>query len=127
LWLPRAVPLQGVTFVKYYSAANVLTTLADTVYTVPAFHEPASMVLADGQTWPALASRADAVQVEYVAGAATADDVPAPLKQAMLLLIGHWDENRSAVITGTISAQIEFAVKALCGPYYRQWREPVAA
>lgn len=33
--------------------------------------------------------------------------------QAMKLLIGHWHENREGVLTGAISKEIEFAVKAL--------------
>jgi uncharacterized phiE125 gp8 family phage protein len=127
LWLPRAAPLQSVTFVKYYNASNVLATLSSSVYTVPAFQEPASLLLADGQTWPTTYAREDAIQIEYVAGHATAEDVPMPLRQAMLLLIGHWDAVRANVVVGTISKEVEFGAKALCGPYYRAWREPVAA
>lgn len=39
--------------------------------------------------------------------------VPKTAIQAMYLLIGHWYENREAVVTGTISKEIEFAVNAL--------------
>jgi hypothetical protein len=39
--------------------------------------------------------------------------------QAMLLLIGHWYENRTAVVVGQSVAAIPFAVKALLQPYKR--------
>lgn len=39
--------------------------------------------------------------------------IPAKAKQAMKLLIGHWWENREAVLTGSISKDIEFAVESL--------------
>lgn len=120
LWLPRAVPLQSVTFVKYYDASNVLQTLSSSVYTVPAFQEPASIRLAFGQVWPALYDRADAVRVEYVTGAATVGAIPHPLRQAVLLLIDHWFNNRGLQDTPTE------AVIALCGPW-RRWPQPSVA
>ncbi|PHM22290.1 head-tail connector protein [Xenorhabdus ehlersii] len=39
--------------------------------------------------------------------------------QAILLLIGHWYENRTAVVVGQSAAIIPFAVKALLQPYKR--------
>lgn len=41
--------------------------------------------------------------------------VPEGIRLAMLLLIRHWDANRSAVLTGTISKKIEYAVNDLLG------------
>lgn len=39
------------------------------------------------------------------------------LTTAMLLLIGHWYENREAVAMGTIATQVPMAVEALITPY----------
>lgn len=39
------------------------------------------------------------------------------LTTAMLLLIGHWFENREAVVIGTIVAELPMAVEALIAPY----------
>ena len=39
------------------------------------------------------------------------------LTTAMLLLIGHWFENREAVVIGSITAELPMAVEALIGPY----------
>jgi uncharacterized phiE125 gp8 family phage protein len=124
LWLPRAVPLTSITFVKYYDADNVLQTLATSVYTAPAFSEPAVIQLVEGQSWPSVAIRTDAVQVEYVTGTSTIEAIPRPLLHAILLLVGHWYENREPAITGHTSNPIEFAVEALCGPYRVFHRDP---
>jgi uncharacterized phiE125 gp8 family phage protein len=124
LWLPRSVPLASVTFVKYYNDANTLTTLSSSVYTVPSFWEPACLTLASGQTWPAIYSRDDAVQVEYVTGATTVDLVPAALRQAVQLLVGHWYAHREDVVVGTSAQQIPMAVESLCAPFKLRVRPP---
>lgn len=123
-WLPRAAPLASVTFVKYYNTANTLTTLSTSIYTVPAFNEPAAIRLADTQVWPDVYDRDDAVQVEYVTGATTATDVPAPLRQAVQLLAGHWYANRESVIVGTSAMELPMAVGSLCAPYRLFVRTP---
>lgn len=43
----------------------------------------------------------------------TINCVPEPIRQAMKLLIGHWYESREAIVTGTISTALQFAVDAL--------------
>lgn len=116
-WLEGAVPLQSVTFIKYYDASNVLQTLSASVYSVPAFTEPAYVRLAYGQTWPVTYDRDDAVQIEYVTGATSAEAVPAPLRQAVQLLVGHQFANREAVVVGTIASELPLAVTSLCAPY----------
>lgn len=117
LWLPRAAPLASVTFVKYYDANNALQTLASTVYSVAAFSEPAFVELAVDQSWPSVALRSDAVQIEYVTGSTTVAAIPTPLVQAVALLVAHWYENREASITGVVQHDTRFAVEALCSEY----------
>lgn len=60
------------------------------------------------------------ISVRYTAGyGAEAADVPQAIRVALLLLIGHWYENREAVITGTIASELPMAVDALIAPYRR--------
>jgi uncharacterized phiE125 gp8 family phage protein len=130
LWLPQAAPFSSLTHVKYYNESNVLTTLASTVYTLPAFHEPALIKRAYAQSWPTVYQRDDAVQVEWVSGYANAADAASAhpqLIRAMLMLIGHFDENRSALESGKPSQEIDLAVSDLCALDMVVWREPTDA
>ena len=54
-----------------------------------------------------------------IAGYGAAAAVPAAIKQAMLLLIGHWFANREAVNVGNIVTAMPLAVEALIAPYRR--------
>lgn len=66
-------------------------------------------------TWPANLDDYNAVTVTWWAGyGASSSSVPTAIRHAMLMLIGHWyDGARSGVLTGSISKEIEFGVKAL--------------
>jgi uncharacterized phiE125 gp8 family phage protein len=67
-----------------------------------------------GGTWPAGLEDNDAVIVRWWGGyGTTGASVPAAVRHAMLMLVGHWYENRGAVLVGSISKQLEFAVESL--------------
>jgi len=88
-------PVQSVTEITYYDAANVSAVLAPSVYTlVPNAYGGPQIVLAAGQSWPSSYVRDDAVSVTFVAGYGDPLLVPAPVRQAMLLLIGDWYARR---------------------------------
>jgi len=59
-----------------------------------------------------------AVSVLYKAGL---NPIPAPIKQAILLMVGAWYENREEVIVGTITASLPSAVAVdrLISPFRR--------
>jgi uncharacterized phiE125 gp8 family phage protein len=59
------------------------------------------------------------VSVEFVAGYGAAAAVPAALKHAMHLLIGHWYANREAVNVGNITTELPLGAKALLAPFSR--------
>jgi len=108
-------PLQSAT-ITYYDSANAIQTLSTSYYVVDIASEPGRICRAYGYTWPTTYDRPGAVIVRFVAGyGATAATVPRRVKQAMRLLIGHWFLNREAVLTGSISKEIELAVKSLLG------------
>lgn len=73
----------------------------------------AQIAPAIGSNWP---TSYGPVTVTVEAGYATPEDVPQSLKQAMLLLIGHWYNNREAVSERSTN-EVPFAVEALCMPY----------
>ena len=45
------------------------------------------------------------------------DDVPEPLRQAILHLVAHWYENRGLVAAGAEVAVLPHSVSALIAPY----------
>lgn len=60
-------------------------------------------------------------RITFKAGHASADEVPSPLKQAILLLAGHWYQNREATISDprvtNVSKKVEYGLTALAGRY----------
>lgn len=59
--------------------------------------------------------------ISFTAGYGARQDVPATLRQAMLLLIAHWYDNREAVTIGATGAALPMAVDALIAPSRLQW------
>lgn len=113
-------PVQSIESIVYFDADNVPQTLDASVYALLDDEFGPFVTLQAGRAWPATFARADAVSVAYVAGYGPAgDDVPAAIRHAMLLLVGHWYENRESVVVGTTTVQVPLAVQALLGPYRR--------
>ena len=57
------------------------------------------------------------LEIDYVAGFGEAADVPPDLKQALLVLVGHWFENRDAVLVAGAGAVIPFGFDRLVASY----------
>lgn len=73
-------------------------------------------------SWPAVQCQSDAVRIQYRAGYGVSPDyskneIPMPVKVAMLMLVGQWYQIREPVAIGSTVAQLPFAVEALLGPY----------
>jgi uncharacterized phiE125 gp8 family phage protein len=108
--------LGGIVSVVYVDPEGAEQTLAPATCEADTVSEPGRLLLADGQSWPATRCRWNAVRVRYTVGWEVAD-VPAPIKQALLLLVAQMYEHRvPEVIGGTIS-KVAFAVDALLDPY----------
>jgi uncharacterized phiE125 gp8 family phage protein len=63
--------------------------------------------------WPAITTYST-ITVTYTAGFET---TPPEIDQAMLLLIGHWYQNREGVVVGATNETLEYAIEALAGPF----------
>lgn len=111
-------PVQSVS-VQYYDGDNVAQS-----YSSFGTHEDSLgpfLYLNDGVSgWPTTFNRRDAVQVTAVIGyGESRSDIPAPIVQAIKLMIGHWYENREAVIVGQSVAEMPDGAKALLFNYMR--------
>jgi hypothetical protein len=101
--------------VTYTLADTTTATLSTALYRVDRTSTPGNVAPIINGTWPSdVIEDANAVAVTYWAGyGPTSASVPATIRHACLMLIGHWYEQRSAVLTATISKPLEFAVESL--------------
>jgi len=65
-----------------------------------------------GTTWPGTYDRPDAVTLTFSAGYTTTA-IPEPARQAILLLLSHWYDNRESVVIGATSKPLEHSLNAL--------------
>lgn len=112
LWLPRP-PVTAVSWVKYTNELGAQSTLAAETYLVDAGPQAARLRLRVGQAWPGVVLQAGGLVVRYTAGYPV---VPARVKQAILMMVGHLYENREATLVGTIVATMPFSVERLLYP-----------
>lgn len=119
LLLPHS-PASAVTSITYTDEDGVTATLDAAAYTVRTGFTPVRVVF-DADALPTV-TLADfgAITVTYTAGYGAASAVPQPIRQAMLLLIGHWYRNREAVAAGNMGP-LSLAVDALLAPYRVNW------
>ncbi len=101
---PKRSPLVSVTTIKNIDDDGILQTVPAADYKVDNRWKPGRIEEAFDKSWPTTRDEVNAVEVEFIAGfGAAAADVPADIKQALLLLIGHWYDNRESSVERTIS------------------------
>jgi len=103
-------PIASITSVKYTDSNGDEHTVASTNYIL----SNDRLFLASGYSWPSDSLQPfGAIKVRYVAGYGDAVAVPNKYKQAILLTVGHWFQNREAVVLGDTPKELPLAVKAL--------------
>lgn len=119
VYLP-VTPVQSIDIITYYDRDEVQQT-----GTVSDFHLFSDIYRAwvepkDKKDWPDVFGRADALTISFVAGYGAASDVPVELKQAILMLLTHWYEERRAASDSTME-EVPYSVGALVGLYRKGW------
>jgi uncharacterized phiE125 gp8 family phage protein len=84
--LPKC-PVTAVSSITYTDGSGVTQTWDSSNYTADLYSEPARVTLAYNAVWPAARYVTNSIRVRFTAGYASAALVPAPIKQAMLLMI----------------------------------------
>jgi uncharacterized phiE125 gp8 family phage protein len=111
-------PVQSVTSLQYVDTNGVTQTLSTDAYQVSLNREIAVIRLNEGYTWPDTDDVLEGVIVTAVVGYGDARaDVPAPIKQAMLLLAGHLYNQRETVVFGVIPSKVPDTFDDLISPY----------
>ena len=110
-------PVTAISEVKYQTTADKdydsdLTTLAATNWYTDTISQPARIAFRDSPNTYEYALTP--VVVTFTAGYST---MPAPVLQAIRLLVAHMYENRQEEITGTISTRLKFGLEALLNPF----------
>ena len=107
-------PLQSVTSVKYYDSAGTLQTMAADQYRVDPTSYEGRIEPAYGVVWPTVRDQMSTIVVRMVVGYSS---LPEPVRQSILLTVGHFYANRESVVTGTIATELPQAAQALLFPY----------
>jgi len=108
-------PVTSVSAVVYDDADGIEQSLDNSVFRL---YGP-TLALAPGASWPATQSEPESVRVTYAAGY---EEVPAPIKQAVLLMVGDMFKHRETTQIGAISSvPMSMTVDRLLAPY-RVWR-----
>lgn len=115
--LPRG-PVQSITSVKYIDTAGALQTLANTEYKLASAGIMQRLLPAYGKEWPEARDEIESIQVRYVAGyGLSGEDVPGPIREAIMLIVGHWIEHQAAIEAGVRITRIPYAVEHLLATY----------
>lgn len=111
-------PLIDIVLVKYLDTSGVETVLDPSKYVL----DEAGIRSVYGEIWPSVRPQSDAVKIQYRAGYGVApnydtDKIPRPIWAAILMLVGHWYENRETVVVGVTTTELPFAAEALLSVY----------
>lgn len=100
--------------VTFTQEAGPTSTYSTAEYRVDRNATPGAILPIYGSTWTPHRQDDNAISVTWWAGyGASGTSVPAAIRHAILMLVGHWYEIRGAVLTGTISKEIEYGVQSL--------------
>lgn len=116
-------PFVEISSIEYLDDAGNERTLDAGVYQVVEDDSGlARLILAYGKSWPSHSHAPESVRICYFAGYGEApEDIPAPIRQAMLLLVGHYFEHRESVVSGATPIVMPLGVEALLA-HFKIWR-----
>lgn len=116
LVLPRPPMLPSAVTITYRNEGGTDQTITSTSSDFRVDHRiiPGRLTPNYEETWPAVRGDENSVTVQWSAGYGAASSVPASIKHAMLLLIGHWYEARQPVAVGNSQgAQVPLTFETL--------------
>lgn len=114
-------PVTGVTAVKYYDTDGVLQTDTLSNYQVTGTEFATTIGPKSGFNWPVTQDRSDAIRIEYEIGyGETTADVPQTIRHALMLLVGHWYDNRENTQMDELS-NIPFGFEHLLNMHRNCW------
>lgn len=110
-------PCRQLVSVSYVAPNGSTQTVSSADYTTD-FNPIEGWIVPKDAGWPKTMKTANAVTVRWIAGYQNAAAVPAAIRQAILLLVAHWYQNRELTAAGGRQA-LPFTVTALLAPFKR--------
>lgn len=99
-------PLIEVLSVKYIDLDGVLQTVNPADYAIQKGGLDGLIYPAYEKCWPLTRNEPGAVRIEFTAGYGDAADVPASIKNWILMAVATWYRQREGIVTGTIVSQL---------------------
>jgi len=101
--------------VTFTQEAGPTSTYSTAEYRVDRYATPGTILPIYGSTWTPHRQDDNAISVTWWAGyGASGTSVPAAIRHAILMLIGHWYESRqAAVATGAVPQDVPYGVTSL--------------
>jgi uncharacterized phiE125 gp8 family phage protein len=111
-------PAQSVSGISYMDTAGATQTASSALYELLRDELGDYVALKPNQSWPLTGGAASAASITYVAGESAC---PAPIRAALLLMIGDLYRNRESIVIGAAATAIPMSttVDALLAPYRR--------
>lgn len=109
------VPVATVDAVTLFDHDGTPRILNSSDYEIDVYSAPGRLLFKGGIAGPARSL--NGIEVDLTCGYGGADDVPAPLKQAILMLAAFWYEQREAALVGAVAEPVSEGVSALIAPY----------
>ena len=114
-------PVIQVNAIKYYDTDGVLQTDTLGNYEVTGTSFASYVGPAEGFDWPVTQDRSDAIRIEYTIGYGEATtDIPDTLRHALMLLVGHWYDNRENTAMDELT-NIPYGFDMLVDMHRRCW------
>ncbi len=110
-------PIQTVTSVTVRAADGTPAVVPNTEYLLDGQALHPRLIPRAGR-WPAPGQPANGIEIAFAAGIGEdAEDVPQPIRHAILLLVAHWYEHRDPIEVGAADMMIPGAVSDLLAAY----------
>ncbi len=110
-------PLRALAAARVYRLDGTAQTIDIATFALDKISAPGRLLFMQGAL-EAPGRPAGGIELDIEAGyGSAAADVPAPLRQAIRLLVAHWYENRGLVTTGPNFSPLPAGVASLIAPY----------
>ena len=112
-------PIKSVDAVRVYAQDGTFVTLPLNGFTFDLISRNPRVIRNQETTTPTPGRRLNGIEIAVTCGfGAQPSDIPAPIRQALLLLVAHWYEHRDPGEIGTPEARVPAAISSLLCPYH---------